>query len=164
MKTWNLRKKKEAVSPVIATILMVAITVVLAAVLYVMVMGFGGDTTSAPTGAFGTPATTSGATFEEKITIISIEDAPSYADIKVSVIVASVAYTKTIASGVNTFNPVIPTTSITSVTFVDITGDSKVSEGDYFLVVAAAAGTPISINLLWGDDNEQIATASWTSA
>lgn len=37
-------KKNDAVSPVIATILMVAITVVLAAVLYVMVIGFGGDT------------------------------------------------------------------------------------------------------------------------
>ncbi len=39
-KLWKM--KKDAVSPVIATILMVAITVVLAAVLYVMVMGFGG--------------------------------------------------------------------------------------------------------------------------
>jgi len=39
-KMWKLNNK--AVSPVIATILMVAITVVLAAVLYVMVMGFGG--------------------------------------------------------------------------------------------------------------------------
>jgi flagellin-like protein len=37
---WKTRRKTEAVSPVIATILMVAITVVLAAVLYVMVMGF----------------------------------------------------------------------------------------------------------------------------
>src|SRR5438876_12075866 len=34
-----IRKDEEAVSPVIATILMVAITVVLAAVLYVMVSG-----------------------------------------------------------------------------------------------------------------------------
>jgi flagellin-like protein len=40
-KLWKMRK--DAVSPVIATILMVAITVVLAAVLYVMVMGFGGQ-------------------------------------------------------------------------------------------------------------------------
>lgn len=37
-KIWSVRKEKEGVSPVIATILMVAITVVLAAVLYVMVM------------------------------------------------------------------------------------------------------------------------------
>ncbi len=48
-KMWKMRKDKSAVSPVIATILMVAITVVLAAVLYVMVMGFGGSTgTTAP--------------------------------------------------------------------------------------------------------------------
>jgi flagellin-like protein len=40
-KMW--KNRKDAVSPVIATILMVAITVVLAAVLYVMVMGFGGN-------------------------------------------------------------------------------------------------------------------------
>ena len=36
---WKIRKDEEGVSPVIATILMVAITVVLAAVLYVMVIG-----------------------------------------------------------------------------------------------------------------------------
>jgi archaeal type IV pilus assembly protein PilA len=40
-KMW--KNRKDAVSPVIATILMVAITVVLAAVLYVMVMGFGSN-------------------------------------------------------------------------------------------------------------------------
>jgi flagellin-like protein len=38
-KIWKSRRNNEAVSPVIATILMVAITVVLAAVLYVMVLG-----------------------------------------------------------------------------------------------------------------------------
>ena len=48
-KIWAVRKDSEAVSPVIATILMVAITVVLAAVLYVMVLGFGTDTSSTPT-------------------------------------------------------------------------------------------------------------------
>ena len=41
MKTVFGRKNKSAVSPVIGTILMVAITVVLAAVLYVMVAGLG---------------------------------------------------------------------------------------------------------------------------
>ena len=41
MKTVFARKNKSAVSPVIGTILMVAITVVLAAVLYVMVAGLG---------------------------------------------------------------------------------------------------------------------------
>ncbi len=46
---WAIRKDAEAVSPVIATILMVAITVVLAAVLYVMVLGFGGTSQQTPT-------------------------------------------------------------------------------------------------------------------
>jgi len=48
-KIWAMRKDKSAVSPVIATILMVAITVVLAAVLYVMVLGLGGTSTITPT-------------------------------------------------------------------------------------------------------------------
>ncbi|MDI6708842.1 MAG: type IV pilin N-terminal domain-containing protein, partial [Candidatus Thermoplasmatota archaeon] len=47
-------KEKEAVSPVIGVILMVAITVVLAAVLYVWVSGFmGGPSTGVTTLAMG---------------------------------------------------------------------------------------------------------------
>ena len=53
---WNI-KNKEAVSPVIGVILMVAITVVLAAVLYVWVSGFmtAGGGGAAPTAALATP-------------------------------------------------------------------------------------------------------------
>jgi flagellin-like protein len=50
-RSW-IRKEEEGVSPVIATILMVAITVVLAAVLYVMVIGFGSGSSSTPAGAW----------------------------------------------------------------------------------------------------------------
>ena len=53
---WKTRRNEEAVSPVIATILMVAITVVLAAVLYVMVIGFGGGGGSTPAGAWNSVA------------------------------------------------------------------------------------------------------------
>lgn len=45
----KLKWKEDAVSPVIATILMVAITVVLAAVLYVMVIGMSGGGSLVPT-------------------------------------------------------------------------------------------------------------------
>jgi flagellin-like protein len=48
-KIWAMKKKDDAVSPVIATILMVAITVVLAAVLYVMVLGLGSTGSITPT-------------------------------------------------------------------------------------------------------------------
>jgi flagellin-like protein len=54
-------RKKKGVSPVIATILMVAITVVLAGVLYVMVLGFthGGPGTTIAIG-FGSPYAATG--------------------------------------------------------------------------------------------------------
>lgn len=58
-KMW--KKNNKAVSPVIATILMVAITVVLAAVLYVMVMGFGGSgSPEAPTVSLSKMTTSTG--------------------------------------------------------------------------------------------------------
>jgi len=62
-KIWRIRKDSEAVSPVIATILMVAITVVLAAVLYVMVLGFGGTSTQTPTSSLTKSTVTGGNKF-----------------------------------------------------------------------------------------------------
>lgn len=62
-KLWSLRKNDHAVSPVIATILMVAITVVLAAVLYVMVLGFSGGTGTAIVISMDEGSTTTNYTF-----------------------------------------------------------------------------------------------------
>jgi FlaG/FlaF family flagellin (archaellin) len=45
-KSWAIRYNSEAVSPVIGTILMVSTTVVLVAILFVMVIGFGGNSFS----------------------------------------------------------------------------------------------------------------------
>lgn len=42
-KCWAIRRDAEAVSPVIGTILMVSITIILVAVLFVMVVGLGGN-------------------------------------------------------------------------------------------------------------------------
>lgn len=69
-KIWAVRKDSEAVSPVIATILMVAITVVLAAVLYVMVLGFGTDTSSTPTTTLSDTPITNGV----KVTIGAVNE------------------------------------------------------------------------------------------
>ena len=81
-KMWKMRKDKSAVSPVIATILMVAITVVLAAVLYVMVMGFGGTQTSTPTGSFTVAAGTTSGT----VTFAQINPTVKYTDCKITVL------------------------------------------------------------------------------
>jgi flagellin-like protein len=90
MKSYLLRKKKDAVSPVIATILMVAITVVLAAVLYVMVMGFGGGQTATPTGTINVTtgirtATTPSVGFAN-ITFGQISPIVKYSDCKLTVV------------------------------------------------------------------------------
>jgi len=61
-RSWR-KARKRAVSPIIATILLVAITVVLAAVLYVLISGLTHGTGSAPLGtnfSWGTPVNTTG--------------------------------------------------------------------------------------------------------
>ena len=125
-KMWKLNNK--AVSPVIATILMVAITVVLAAVLYVMVMGFGGETTQAPTASLNPSGNR---------LVISISDPQDIgANSALKVNVSGVANVVAIAVG-----------TIGNVTFVDATADGKVSTGDYFEL--AAGETSATVKLVW---------------
>ena len=66
VRSWR-KARKRGVSPIIATILLVAITVVLAAVLYVLISGLTHGTGSAPLGtnfSWGTPVNTTGQTAE----------------------------------------------------------------------------------------------------
>jgi len=132
-KMW--KKNTKAVSPVIATILMVAITVVLAAVLYVMVMGFGGsETAQAP--AVTLSKTTTGGT----AIVISIDRQVANTSIGISVdgsILPLIANGTVINAGnldkLNySFNPL---------------NDGKVSTGDRIVVVNATAGT--TFQLVW---------------
>jgi len=65
-RTWR-KGRKRGVSPIIATILLVAITVVLAAVLYVLISGLTHGTGSAPLGtnfSWGTPFNVTGTSIE----------------------------------------------------------------------------------------------------
>ena len=82
-------KKDDAVSPVIATILMVAITVVLAAVLYVMVIGFGGTGGSTPAGSWTECSATSNVTGELRFGAFTSDVQPL--DIKIFVTVDGAA-------------------------------------------------------------------------
>lgn len=138
-KNWKDRK---GVSPVIATILMVAITVVLAAVLYVMVMGFGGESGQAPTASISKNASGN--------LQINIDKAVEYKDMKFSVnSTTPIAF----ASGAK-FNGTGDAAG-TVVTFVDPGQDGKVSKGDYFTY--DGTGT---LTLLWvnGDATEVLYT------
>ncbi|MHC1710424.1 MAG: archaellin/type IV pilin N-terminal domain-containing protein [Methanomassiliicoccales archaeon] len=124
-KMWKLNNK--AVSPVIATILMVAITVVLAAVLYVMVMGFGGgDDDQAPSGVLGNVEADLSEAGTYNITIISISPETDIVDLRYKV------------GPTGTLEEFVVDTD-----FFDLGDDNAASAGDYFVVTGAANGVVI---------------------
>ncbi len=159
-----IRKDDQAVSPVIATILMVAITVVLAAVLYVMVSGLIGGTTtqSKPQITFTVSKITGGV----DILVAGAQPASTYTNFKVNFQVAtsfgvaialpaSGVSSTAIAVGSNSFN----------VTWQNPGGSGNVVGGDHFIVkyvgTAPSSGTSVSLLLIWAGDSSTIATATW---
>ncbi len=168
-----IRKDEEAVSPVIATILMVAITVVLAAVLYVMVSGLiGGPSTSKPTVAFATPAPSG---IGEQISVASASIATGPANYKVNFAVAGSAGTAgampTTGGG---FVVLTVGAAFYRVNWTDIGGERTVNGGDSFVVthVTSSAGTSylsmpaatqFTFYLLWSDGS-QITSANFQTS
>jgi len=129
-KIWKMRRDSEAVSPVIATILMVAITVVLAAVLYVMVMGFGGPATQTPTGAFTSATKVEANSY--KLTFGTISPETKFIDCKIAITDKNGTVNTVTITDTDTLIDVISTGSvICRVKFVDLGGDGKISVGDY---------------------------------
>ena len=81
-KVYKMRDEENAVSPVIATILMVAITVVLAAVLYVMVIGMSeGSGDTAPVGTMASMSATSST--NATLTFSTFAPVPAPMDVKI---------------------------------------------------------------------------------
>ena len=122
-------KNKEAVSPVIGVILMVAITVLLAAVVYIWVIGLipGGKTTPVTTYSVG--ATDEG----YKVTINSASDTISVKGVKCYV---------TNPGGSTTAVTVdeIYTNYVEGVQFIDNNVDGRLSAGDMFKINKADSG------------------------
>jgi len=135
-KMWRIRKNKEAVSPVIATILMVAITVVLAAVLYVMVMGFGGGGGATPTASFDQVKSSQG---YYNWTVISI----SKADVKLS----DVSIVCVPAAG-----------SCDAALTPTLVGATHVGAGDHFAAHFTTLDVQYTITVKYGPTNNAIAT------
>lgn len=142
-KSWKDRK---GVSPVIATILMVAITVVLAAVLYVMVMGFGGDSNTTPAGQItkvesmgevdiGTEGTPNKVN-TYKLTLSAFSPDAKFSDLKVSVEGTQVTLAEYVSGAKASY-------------YVDLGGDGLVSQGDYIVIFddkdSTFAGEVVSI-------------------
>ncbi len=153
-------KNRSAVSPVIATILMVAITVVLAAVLYVMVMGFGGTSSSAPTGSVA--AVEKVDTDELRFTFGSFSKETQFSDCKVTFGFNGAMET---AEVMDSSIPTFDLNGVTcTITYTDLGADGKISMGDYLTVKGDADLTPgeYTCTILWGQDGSTIGTKSIT--
>ena len=121
-------KNKEAVSPVIGVILMVAITVILAAVVYIWVSGLtGGGVKDAPVISY-TAASTSEGDFQIKITGVSVQQS-----VRAYKFFLKDNNGVTITTG--TVDKIYGQDTITShVYFQDNAVNGKVSTGDFFVV------------------------------
>ncbi len=165
-KLWLIRKDQEAVSPVIATILMVAITVVLAAVLYVMVSGLLGGGTgatkpvitfSANIGKTGTSPNIS-ATF----TIAGAgEPISAFSSYKVQIQKDNTPLATTAmplsANSIISFG-----TSTVKLIMRDLGGEGKLTTGDPVEVYGMTSPGNWRFSLLWSDGSE-IQSASWST-
>jgi len=130
-------KNDSAVSPVVGTILMVAVTVVLAAALYVMVMGMGPNNDPSPPQA--------SLTADEGRLVLTLSKTYEFGDGSLTV---------TIDNGEKL--DLVNGTIEGAVSFVDSGNDGKIGSGDYFTNTAAET---CIIKVIWtsGDVSQVIA-------
>ncbi|MEK6851714.1 MAG: archaellin/type IV pilin N-terminal domain-containing protein [Candidatus Thermoplasmatota archaeon] len=146
MKSWTIRKDEKAVSPVIATILMVAITVVLAAVLYVMVTGLlAGPGATRPAVTFGAAdGITNGFKFE--VAAASMAKAAANYRVAFSVNGTSAGTAAALAASM--------TIGSYAITWNDLGSEGDLTGGDTFRVTRTG-GLPGSsdfvLTVLWSD-------------
>jgi flagellin-like protein len=171
-KIWAVRKDSEAVSPVIATILMVAITVVLAAVLYVMVLGFGGTSGSTPSLQITTRTALSDPE-GYKFTLTTPTAEVTWTDFSVilqtganSATWNTAAQSSLTGSGVQAQALGAQTLGTTSffVNVTDLGGNGVVTNGDYFTITGDfTSGTQYTVILLHEPTGGRMVEQSWTA-
>jgi len=171
-KVWAFRKDAEAVSPVIATILMVAITVVLAAVLYVMVLGFGTGGSSTPSVQLTSRTSiTSPDGYKWQLTAPTTET--TWTDVTVilqtgadSATWSTATQTALTGTGVQTQALGAQTLGSTSfyLNVTDLGGNGLVNNGDYFTITGAfASATSYTVTIMHEPSDGQMVAQTWTA-
>lgn len=162
-KSWIVRMDEKAVSPVIATILMVAITVVLAAVLYVMVTGLinpGGG--SAPTMSFtGATVVTGQGGNDWEFRVASVDRAESFGNYRISVLEGSV--TMLAVTDMAATAPLIGTATTLHLNLTDLDSGGKLSGGDTFVVGNVLSQKSYHVVIFWKSSGNEIARRTFNS-
>ena len=143
--TW--KRNNDAVSPVIATILMVAITVVLAAVLYVMVIGFGGDTNTTPAGTWTDTEATDSTVAKLEYGKLGAETAPK--DVRVIISAGGTTVTSlTISADLATgdTNVTMASSGTQTAFYFDLNPvGNTIGSGDYIMVYGLSPDTKYDV-------------------
>jgi flagellin-like protein len=136
-----LYKKEKGVSPVIATILMVAITVVLASAVYLMVSGYIGSSPSKPVAmSFSVTSTSTSSVFQVVAGNISVTTSTP---LIITVTNSSGTWTISLSSAGTTTTPIKldgPTTSQVFITVTSVTGNTYLSAGDTITFSTSKSG------------------------
>ncbi len=145
-RSWR-KAQKRAVSPIIATILLVAITVVLAAVLYVLISGLTHGPGSTPIGTAFSPGTATPSTCAGTATAVSVA---TTATLGASCLTSHAIYTIGIASSTVTFGSVLFEVLSSSGSVVGATAAAGFSivntAGAVVATYVVAAGGPLAMS------------------
>ncbi len=162
-----IRRDPCAVSPVVAEILLVAITVVLAAVIYLMASGLlSGTTNPPPLVALSGPGTYAGGTRNATLTVAGASQPAGMGSYRFNLVVAGLYGNATAfaASGVAATTNVAGT--MYRVTWDDLDGGGKLTQGDQIKVtgngVSLPASTTFDFILLW-ETGATVTHSAWTS-
>ncbi len=146
-----IREDEKAVSPVIATILMVAITVVLAAVLYIMVIGLTPPPgTQAPTGNWGGAEATSSTTAVATFAGFSTDPSPT----SLTIILENSTHSGTYTFPSNNDGVALNKASgdnMGTITYKDYLDNSLVNQGDQLRFSDLGPGSTYSLRMVWSD-------------
>jgi flagellin-like protein len=141
-----LRERIEAVSPVVATILMVAMTVVLTALLYIMVMGMTGNVMENTRWGAIRLDTVDATTFDLEFRKIEPLAKPMQIQVIIEYNITQARYSfATNGDGDLTF---FTGTDICDMTYNDQADDSTVSTGDYIRVSNLPSGGVFTVYIL----------------
>jgi len=146
-------RRSKGVSPVIAVILMVAITVVLAAVAWIMVSGMLSKLDVPPTYVtlYRDPTQTNSS--QRNVIVAGMDRTYNLFNFESSL---SVNHTADYASSMDP----IRNETVGNVTFVDQNADGKLNQGDYF-IVSIQPKTDYEIQIFWKKNGSQLGIEDW---
>jgi flagellin-like protein len=149
-------RRDNGVSPIIAVILMLAITVVLASAAWLMISGMMSDIEVPPTYVNLARETSQDNSTRRIVHVAGVDRVFNLANFE-AVLVINVSVDQD-----SKFDPLLHG-SAGNITFVDVNGDDKLNQGDYFIVTITPPER-YELKVFWKDTGAQVATLTWDEA